>query len=64
MDNERILTMDPFMLLSIVNMKLRDFYSSIGNLCEDLDVEEALIQNKLRAIGYTYSKTINQFIAD
>lgn len=64
MDNERILSMDPFMLLSIVNMKLRDFYSSLGNLCEDLDVEEALIQNKLSAIGYTYSKTFNQFIAD
>lgn len=27
---------DPVMLLSYVNLKLRDFYSSLDALCEDL----------------------------
>ena len=27
---------DPIMLLSWVNMKLRDFYPSLESLCEDL----------------------------
>ena len=30
---------DPVMLLSFVNLKLRDFYSSLDALCEDLDAE-------------------------
>ncbi|MBO1680927.1 DUF4250 domain-containing protein, partial [Bittarella massiliensis (ex Durand et al. 2017)] len=29
---------DPAMLLSIVNMKLRDFYPSLDVLCDDLEI--------------------------
>ncbi|MDE7197313.1 MAG: DUF4250 domain-containing protein, partial [Lachnospiraceae bacterium] len=28
---------DPVMLLSYVNLKLRDFYTDLDQLCEDLD---------------------------
>lgn len=31
---------DPAMLLSIVNMKLRDFYPSLDVLCDDLEIEK------------------------
>ena len=31
---------DPAMLLSFINLKLRDYYSSLEALCEDLQVEE------------------------
>lgn len=29
---------DPVMLLSFINMKLRDFYPSLDELCTDLDL--------------------------
>ena len=28
---------DPIMLLSMINLKLRDFYPTLDALCEDLD---------------------------
>ena len=34
---------DPAMLLSIVNMKLRDFYPSLDVLCDDLEIEKDAI---------------------
>ena len=50
------------MLLSFLNMKLRDFYSDLSALCEDLDVSEAEIKEKLAAIGYVYDRDRNQFV--
>ena len=35
-----MLPSDPIMLLSVVNMKLRDSYASLAALCDDLDVSE------------------------
>ena len=29
---------DPIMLMSWVNMKLRDFYPSLETMCEDLEI--------------------------
>ena len=31
---------DPMMLFSVINMKLRDNYSSLDELCDDLHVEK------------------------
>ena len=53
---------DPVMLLSFVNLKLRDFYSSLDALCEDLDVEEKEIIEKLASIDYHYDAERNQFV--
>ena len=38
---------DPAILLSFVNMKLRDSYSSLDDLCADLDVDPAAISAAL-----------------
>ena len=35
--------MDPYMLLSIINLKLRDYYSDIESLCDDLEIEKEII---------------------
>ena len=35
-----IMTMDPNMLVSIINMKLRDNYSNLDMLCEDMLLKE------------------------
>ena len=51
-----------YILLSIINMKLRDFYSSIDDLCDDLDENKEEIDNILNSIGFFYSKENNQFI--
>lgn len=53
---------DPNMLLSYVNLKLRDYYSSLEALCDDLDVSREEIEQKLQSIGYSYQKERNQFV--
>ena len=53
---------DPVMLLSFVNMKLRDKYSSLDDMCEDLDVLSTEIIEKLNKIDYNYDVEKNQFI--
>ena len=35
-----MLPSDPAMLLSVINLKLRDFYPSLNELCKDLDDHE------------------------
>lgn len=57
-----MLPSDPIMLLSVVNMKLRDRYASLAALCDDLDVSEEEITSALAGIGYVYSSERNQFV--
>ena len=52
---------DPAILLSVINTKLRDQYSSLAALCDDLDVSEDEIINKLKGIGYNYDSAQNRF---
>lgn len=53
---------DPIMLLSFINLKLRDYYSSLGALCEDMDVSETEIVEKLASVNYRYDAEKNQFV--
>lgn len=53
---------DPVMLLSFVNLKLRDYYQSVDDFCEDMDLDKQAILDKLSAIGYVYNEDRNQFI--
>ena len=53
---------DPVMLLSFINLKLRDYYSSFEALCDDLDVDGAEIVDKLAGINYQYDADKNQFV--
>ena len=57
-----MLPKDPVMLLSVVNMKLRDAYASLDALCDDLDVSRGEIEAALAEIGYAYHAQSNQFI--
>jgi hypothetical protein len=60
-ENEMILPKDSYMLLSAVNMKLRDNYKLLDELCEDMDEKPEEISAALQKIGYVYSKELNQF---
>lgn len=51
---------EPEMLLSLINMKLRDNYSSLENMCDDLDVDYTEVMNKIEAAGLRYDSGINQ----
>ena len=53
---------DPVMLLSFINLKLRDFYDDLDALCDDLDIDRQEIENKLAVIDYRYDSEINQFV--
>ncbi len=53
---------DPIMLLSFVNLKLRDYYESFGAMCEDLDISEEEVRTKLEAVNYHYDAEKNQFV--
>ena len=43
---------DPMMLYSVINMKLRDFYSSLDAMCEDMGVDKMEIISKLKEVGF------------
>lgn len=54
---------DPYMLLSVVNMKLRDEAPSLEELCKTYGKNQDELVNQLDAIGYIYDAQHNQFIA-
>ena len=31
---------DPIMLMSVINLKLRDFYSNLDALCDDMNIDK------------------------
>lgn len=53
---------DPVMLLSFVNLKLRDYYSDLEAMCEDMDISRAEIEAKLGGMDYHYDRERNQFL--
>ena len=53
---------DNFMLLSFINMKLRDFYDNLDSLCDDLDISKDEIIERLDSINYIYDSNLNKFI--
>lgn len=58
----RQLPQDPIMLYSVINTKLRDFYPSLEALCEDMNLDETDLKEKLASVGFEYNKERNQFI--
>lgn len=61
MNLDRYEKMDVNMLLSIVNMKLRDEFESLESMCSYFDISEEILINRLLEIDYKYNKLQNQF---
>lgn len=55
------LPQDPMMLFSVINMKLRDQYASLDELCDDLNVSREDLENRLKAVGFEYNEKANKF---
>lgn len=56
-----MLPRDPMTLLSVVNMKLRDEYASLEELCEDLELDRNELEERLRAAGFVYDPARRAF---
>ena len=52
---------DPFMLLSMINIKLRDDYPSLDELCAAEDIDRNELESRLREAGFDYLPEANQF---
>lgn len=52
---------DPFMLLSFINTKLRDDFSSLDELCKSLSADKNEIEKTLKTIDYIYDRDKNSF---
>ncbi len=55
------LPQDAFMLLSVINTKLRDRYHDLNELCDDLGTDKDEIIQVLSSIGYVYDSKLNRF---
>lgn len=56
-----MLPKDPMMLFSFVNTKLRDEYSSLDALCDDMNVDREKLEKQLAEVGFEYNPTQNKF---
>ena len=52
---------DPVILLSYANTQLRDFYSSLDEMCVSLDINKTELITKLASIDYEYDEALNKF---
>lgn len=52
---------DPIILFSWTNLKLRDYYKNLDELCEDLEIDKAGLIGKLAAAGFEYDDKQNRF---
>ena len=49
------------MLLSFVNMKLRDRYGTLDELCDDLGLDREELERRLAEAGWSYDAKYNRF---
>lgn len=54
--------MDSYLILSIINTKLKDFNNNLDDLVEGLNIDKVIMIDKLKEIGYLYNNKLNQFI--
>lgn len=52
---------DPAMLMSWTNLKLRDYYGSLDDLCDELEIDRNEIEKTLNEAGFEYNQELNRF---
>ncbi len=57
-----MLPRDPMIMLSYINTQLRDNYSSLDELCRDMDVDKIDLIIRLKEIQYEYDPMLNRFL--
>jgi hypothetical protein len=61
MDLGSYITMDPHLLLGLVNTELRNHCDSLDDLVKTHDLDQEKLEEKLGAAGYIYKPEQNQF---
>ena len=51
---------DPAILMSYLNMKLRDFYSNLDDLCDDMNIDRRELEDYLAANNLEYNAELNK----
>ena len=60
--NQQNLPSDPAMLLSLVNMRLRDYGEDLDDLCAVFGIERNELEERLKEIDYEYDEERPQFV--
>ncbi|MDV5171758.1 DUF4250 domain-containing protein [Photobacterium rosenbergii] len=61
MDLNKYETMDPVMLMSIVNMKIRDEFGDLDALVKYYDIDKDKLVARLASAGFDYLPEAKQF---
>ena len=61
MEKPDYLTMEPNMLYSLVNMKLRNEFADLNDLAKSLNLDAAALERRLGEAGYVYDSQLRQF---
>ncbi|PTT47145.1 DUF4250 domain-containing protein [Aeromonas sp. HMWF016] len=61
MDLKKFATMDVNMLLSLINMQLRDRYDDLEDLCKAQDLDQAALEARLASGNFHYQPEQKQF---
>ena len=51
---------DPAMPMSWINLKLRDFYGDLNELCDDLEIDKDDVISILEQAGYEYNDQLHK----
>ena len=51
---------DPAMLMSWINLKLRDFYGNLDDLCEDLEIDRNEVETILKQARFEYNDELHK----
>jgi hypothetical protein len=54
-------TMDPVMLMSIVNMKIRDEFGDLDSLINYFEIDKEILISRLKQAGFDYLPEVKQF---
>lgn len=54
-------TMDPYILVSAVNMQLRDEFGSVEELCRAQEIDPEALKARLKKAGFKYDEATRQF---
>ena len=61
MDLSSYQTMDPHLLVGVVNTAIRNHCESLEDLCKSYDIVEDILTERLAAAGYEYLPSQQQF---
>ncbi|GLR76961.1 DUF4250 domain-containing protein [Aliivibrio sifiae] len=61
MTPEKVATMDPIMLMSIVNMKIRDEFGDLHCLVRFYELDQDVLVKRLAEAGFEYLEDAKQF---